>query len=122
MDFCGLTPDRGLCIEMMRTVRKETRAEFEDRASNLVGRCWGELNEVMVCEVARAWMRAGSVRELTELMNSQREGRPSKIRLTSMSGCKTLMKAWAFLRDAAGVKGVWGEACALVGEPPADMQ
>merc|ERR1719216_190874 len=77
-DSCGLTPDRSLCIEMMRTVRKETRAEFEDRATSLVGRCWGELNEVMVCEIARGWIRCGNVRGLRQLMDSQRVGAPAR--------------------------------------------
>merc|ERR1719210_1676307 len=42
MDSCGLTPDRPLCIEMMKAVTKETRAEFEDCASALLGRVRGE--------------------------------------------------------------------------------
>ena len=29
MDSCGLTPDRTLCVETLRTIRKETRAELQ---------------------------------------------------------------------------------------------
>merc|ERR550532_2478944 len=97
----------------MRTIDKETRAEFGDRANCLVRRCWGELNEVMLC---------GNVRGLRTVMDSQRGGCPSKIKLTNMTSCKTLMKAWAFLRDSAGVKDVWSETCALIVEPSADVQ
>merc|ERR1719195_2560757 len=109
MESCGLTPDRRLCIEMMRTIGKETMTDLKDRATSLVGRCWSELNEVMLCEVAKAWMRCGNIRGLRQLMDSQRAGSPSRVRLASTACCKTLMKAWAFLRDSAGVKGVWAE-------------
>ena len=37
MDSCGLTPDRTLCVETLRTIRKETRAELQDRETSLVG-------------------------------------------------------------------------------------
>ena len=37
MDSCGLTPDRTLCVETLRTIRKETRAELQDRDTSLVG-------------------------------------------------------------------------------------
>ena len=59
------------------------------------GRCWSELNGVMVCEIARAWMRGGHVRGLGQLMDSQRAGSPSEVRLAITEGCKTLMNAWA---------------------------
>merc|ERR1719245_1442641 len=67
-------------------------------------------------------MRCGNVRGLKQLMELQRAGRPSKVSLASQSGCKTLMKAWAFLRDSAGVKAVWAEMCALLEEPSVDVQ
>merc|ERR1719464_32158 len=106
LDSCGLTPDRTVCNVMMKAVTKETRAEFEESTSYLVTRCWSELNETMICEVARAWMRCGNVRGLMDLMNSQRSG-PKKVQLISVWSCVTLIKAWAFLRDSAGIKGVW---------------
>merc|ERR1719510_367671 len=107
---------------MMKATDKVTRAEFEEHADSLVERCWGEMNETIVCEVARAWMRCGHVRGLRNLMDSQRSGCPKKVQLISVWSCATLMKAWAFLRDLAGVKGVWNEACTLVEVPPADVQ
>merc|ERR1719433_915542 len=122
MDSCWLTPDRTLCTEMMKAITKETRADFEDCADSLVRRCWGELNETMLCEVARAWMRCGNVRGLMDLMDSQRDGSPDRVQLVSVWSCKTLMKAWAFLRDSTGVKGVWNEACTIAEVPPADVQ
>merc|ERR1719210_1142784 len=122
MDSCGLKPDATLCSEMMKAVNKETKAEFEDCASSLVGRCLGELNETMLCEVARAWMRCGNVRGLMDLMDSQRSGSPKKVQLISVWSCSTLMRAWAFLRDSAGVKDVWNEACTIVELPPVDVQ
>merc|ERR1719361_611204 len=122
MNSCGLTPDWTLCTEMMKAINKETMAEFEDCAISLVERCWGELNETMLCEVARAWMRCGNVRGLMGLMDSQRNGSPKRVQLVSVWSCKTMMRAWAFLRDSAGVKGVWNEACTIAEVPPADVQ
>ena len=81
----------------------------------MVGRCWSELNEAKVCEAARARRHCGHVRGRRQLMDSQRAGSPSKVRLAISEGCKTLMKAWAFLRDSSGVKGVRAEAA----QPPA---
>ena len=78
MDSCGLTPDGSLCIEMMRTIRKETRGEFEDRAASLAGLCRSELNVVLVRELARSWMACGDVRGLRQLMDSRRAGGPSR--------------------------------------------
>merc|ERR1719510_2677992 len=107
---------------MMKATDKVTRAEFENYADSLVERCWGEMNETMVCEVARAWMRCGHVRGLKDLMESQRSSSPKKVQLISVWSCTTLMKAWAFLRDSAGVKCTWSEACMLVEVPPTDVQ
>ena len=73
----------------------------------MVGRCWSELNEAKVCEAARARRHCGHVRGRRQLMDSQRAGSPSKVRLAGSEGCTTVMKAWAFRRDSAIGKSVW---------------
>ena len=57
----------------------------------------------LVREVAGTWMRCGNTPALGQIMDLHRAGSPSKVRLASTAGCKTLTEVWVYLQGSSGL-------------------